>query len=64
MADDVIVKKEVRYEVDRKSDLETDIGDAADKAKAAAKAVANKADDAYRDLKIEYEKEKIKQKLD
>jgi hypothetical protein len=27
-------------------------------------AVANKADDSYRDLKTEYEKEKIKEKLD
>lgn len=35
-----------------------------DKIKAGAKAVANKVDDAYRDLKTDYRKEKIKQELD
>lgn len=35
-----------------------------DKINAAAKAVANKVDDSYRDLKEEYRKEKVKAKLD
>jgi hypothetical protein len=59
-----IVEKKVEYRVERKSEAERDLEDAADKVKAGAKAVANKADESYRDLKTEYEKEKIKEKLD
>jgi hypothetical protein len=35
-----------------------------DKIKAGAKAVANRVDDAGRDLEAEYRKEKVKEKLD
>jgi hypothetical protein len=38
--------------------------DASDKVKAGAKAIANKAREAGRDLEWEYRKEKLKEKLD
>ena len=58
------IKKKTTYEVDRKSDVERDLEDASDKVQAGAKAVANKLEDPDRDLETEYQKEKIKEKLD
>jgi hypothetical protein len=68
------VKKETRYEVDT-HDVKDDVeegghevkegaGDAKDKVKAGAKAVFNKVKDSDRDLDTEYQKEKVKEKLD
>jgi hypothetical protein len=69
------VKKETKYEVDTHDDIKDDISDAGDevregaedskdKLKAGAKAVFNKAKDPDRDLELEYNKEKIKEKVD
>jgi hypothetical protein len=69
------VKKETRYEVDSKNDVEDDVEDAGhevkegakdakDKVKAGAKAVFNKVKDPDRDLETEYDKEKVKEKID
>ena len=69
------VKKETRYEVDTHNDVKDDVEDAGhevkegakdvkDKLKAGAKAVFNKAKDPDRDIETEYQKEKIKEKLD
>ena len=68
------VKEETKYEVDThdvKDDVE-DAGhevkegakDAKDKVTAGAKAVFNKVKDPDRDLDTEYQKEKVKEKLD
>ena len=68
------VKKETKYEVDT-HDTKDDVEDAGhevkegaedvkDKLKAGAKAVFNKAKDPDRDIETEYQKEKIKEKLD
>lgn len=64
MTDEYEVKKKVTYEVDRKTEAERDMEDAADKMKAGAKAVGNKLLDTDRDLETEYQKEKFKEKLD
>jgi hypothetical protein len=69
------VKKETKYEASTKNDLEGDIADvghevkegaedAKDKVKAGAKAMLNKVKDHDRELETEYEKEKIKGKID
>ena len=58
------IKKKTTYEVDRKGEAERDLEDASDKVQAGAKAVANKVKDPDRDLDTEYQKEKIKEKLD
>lgn len=68
------VKKETKYEVDT-HDVKDDVEDAGyevkegaedtkDKVKAGAKAVFNKVKDPDKDLETEYQKEKIKEKLD
>ena len=68
------VKKETKYEVDT-HDAKDDVkeaghevkegaGDAKDKVKAGAKAVFNKVKDPDKDLETEYQKEKVKEKLD
>ena len=64
MVDDYEVKKKVEYSVNRKSEAERDMEDAADKVKAGAKAVGSKLSDPDRDLETEYQKEKFKEKLD
>lgn len=64
MTDDYEVKKKVEYSVDRKSEAERDMEDAADKVKAGAKAAGNKLSDPDRDLETEYHEEKLKEKLD
>lgn len=46
------------------SSIEDDVKDAGDKMKAGAKAVGNKLADTDRDTETEYNKEKIKEKLD
>jgi hypothetical protein len=67
------VKKETKYEVDTHDDVEDeDAGhevkegakDVKDKLKAGAKAVFNKAKDPDKDTETEYQKEKVKEKLD
>lgn len=60
---DYKVKKETEFEVG-KSDTEEDLEDAGDKVKAGAKAFGKKVADPDRDLESEYQKEKIKEKLD
>ena len=62
MAMSDIVEKKVK--VDRKSEAERDLEDAADKVQAGAKAAANKVSNPDRDLETEYRKEKIREKLD
>ena len=64
MTDEFEVKKKVEYKVDRKGDVERTLEDASDKIQAGTKAVANKVEDPDRDLKTEYQKEKLKEKLD
>jgi hypothetical protein len=61
---DIEVEKKTEYRVDRKTEAERDVEDAADKMKAGAKAIANKARDPDRDLETEYQVEKTKEKLD
>jgi hypothetical protein len=46
------------------SSIEDDMKDAGDKMKAGAKAAGNKMADTDRDTETEYNKEKIKEKLD
>ena len=60
MTDEYVVKKKVEY----KGDAERTLEDASDKVQAAAKAVANKVEEPNRDLEMEYNKEKLKEKLD
>lgn len=55
------IKKEVKIE--RKGQLQKDAESAAEKVGAGAKALFNKLDDSYGDLKVGYQKEKRKQKL-
>lgn len=68
------VKKETTYEVDT-DDVKDDVkdaghevkegaGDAKDKLKAGAKAVFNKVKDPDKDIGTEYDKEKVKEKMD
>ncbi len=64
MTDEYEVKKKVEYKVDRKTEAERDMEDVADKTKAGAKAAANKLSDPDRDIGMEYQKEKFKEKLD
>jgi hypothetical protein len=64
MADEYEVKKKVEYEVDQKGDAERTLEDASDKVQAAGKVVGNKVADPDRDLETEYNKEKLKEKLD
>ena len=47
-------EEKAEYKVDRKSKTKRDLEDVGDKVKAGAKAVANKVDDAGRDLEAEY----------
>ena len=61
---DVEVKKETKYKIVTESDAEEDLEDAADKVKAAAKAVGSKIMDIDKDLGAEYKKEKLKEKTD
>jgi hypothetical protein len=68
------VKKETKYEVDTHDakddvedaghDVKEGAGDVKDKLKAGAKAVFNKAKDPDRDIETEYNKEKVKEKID
>jgi hypothetical protein len=60
---DYKIKKETEFEVG-KSDTEEDLENAGDKVKAGAKAFGKKVADPDRDLESEYQKEKIKEKLD
>jgi hypothetical protein len=55
------LKKETKTK-QRKSELEKDIGVAADTVQTGARAVFNKLGDSYSSLKAEYKKEKFKQK--
>ena len=64
MGDEFKVKKEVKYDVDTKSDTETGLEDAGDKIKAGAKAFGKKVSDPDRDVGDEYQKEKIKENMD
>jgi hypothetical protein len=64
MGDEYKVKKEVKYDVDTKGDTEKGLEDAGDKIKAGAKAFGKKVADPDKDLGDEYQKEKIKEKMD
>ena len=57
---DMRVKKEVKYKIVRKGELQKDVEDAADKVKGGAKAVFNKLDTSYGEVKAAYHKEKRK----
>ena len=61
--EDYKIKEETEFKVG-KSDTEEDLEDAGDKVKAGAKAIGKKVADPDRDLENEYQKEKIKEKLD
>lgn len=60
---DFKIKEKTEFEVG-KTDTEEKLADAGDKVKAGAKAVAKKVSDPDRDLESEYQKEKIKEKMD
>jgi hypothetical protein len=60
---DYEIKKETEFE-DTKTDAEEELEDAGDKVKAGAKAFGKKVADPDKDLESEYEKEKIKEKMD
>ena len=62
MTDDY--KSETKFKVESKSETEEDLEDAGDKIKAGAKAAANKIKNPHKDLGTEYEKEKVKEKID
>lgn len=64
MTNDYEVKSETKYKIENKSGAESDVENAGDKVKAGAKAVANKIKDPNRDLRTEYDKEKIKEELE
>jgi hypothetical protein len=54
---------EVEAKAGTKSDTEEGLENAGDKIKAGAKAVVNKIKDSDRDLGTEYDKEKVKEKV-
>ena len=60
---DYKIKKETEVEVG-KTDTEEELENAGDKIKAGAKAFGKKVADPDKDLENEYQKEKIKEKLD
>ena len=60
---DYEIKKETEFE-DTKTDAEEELEDAGDKVKAGAKAFGKKVADPDKDIESEYEKEKIKEKMD
>jgi hypothetical protein len=64
MGDEYKVKKEVKFDVDKKGDTEKGLEDASDKIQAGAKALGKKITDPDKDLGDEYQKEKIKEKMD
>jgi len=55
------VKKELR-KIERKGELEKDVESATAKVGAGAKALFNKLDNSYSELKVGYQKEKRKQR--
>lgn len=59
-----VMPDEFEVKVEKKSEAEKDLKDAADKVQAGAKALRNKVSDTARDLDLEYQKEKFKEKLD
>ena len=61
--EDYEIKKETEFE-DTKTDTEEELEDAGDKVKAGAKAFGKKVADPDKDLESEYEKVKIKEKMD
>lgn len=60
---DYKIKEKTEYEVG-KTDTEEKLEDAGDKVKAGAKAFGKKVADPDKDLESEYQKEKIKEKMD
>jgi hypothetical protein len=62
MTDEVEVKSETK--VDTKGETEQGLENLGDKVKAGAKSVGKKIEDPDRDLGTEYDKEKIKEKVD
>jgi hypothetical protein len=58
------IKKKTTFELGRKSEAGGNLEDTSDKVQGGAKAVANKAKDPDRNLDTEYQKEKVKEKLD
>jgi len=60
---DYKIKKETEFEVG-KTDTEEELEDAGHKIEAGAKAFGKKVADPDKDLESEYQKEKIKEKLD
>lgn len=64
MTDEFEVESKTKYKVDNKTQTERDLEDAGGKIKAGAKAVTNKIKDSDRDLRVEYDKEKLKEDVD
>ena len=60
---DYETEKETEFE-DKRTDTEEELEDAGDKVEAGAKAFVKKVADPDKDLESEYEKEKIKEKMD
>ena len=60
---DYKIKEKTEYEVG-KTDTEEKLEDAGDQVKAGAKAFGKKVADPDKDIESEYEKEKIKEKMD
>lgn len=59
----ITIKKQVRYKIERKGQLQKDAESAADKVGAATNVLFKKLDDSYTDLKVGYQKERRKQKM-
>jgi hypothetical protein len=59
-----VMPDEFEVKVEKKSEAEKDLKDAADNVQAGAKALRNKVSETARDLDLEYQKEKSKEKLD
>ena len=60
---DMRIKREIKYTLERKGELQKDVEEAAGKVEAAAKVGLNKLDNSYSDLRSAYNKELIKQKM-
>jgi hypothetical protein len=59
----ITIKKQVRYKIERRGELQKDAEGAAEKVGAATKVLFKKLDDSYTDLKAGYQKERRKQKM-
>jgi len=59
----ITIRKEVKYKLVHKGQMQQDAESAAEKVAAATKVLFNKLDDSYTDLKAGYQKERRKQRM-